>query len=93
MCLVSAVRNSRLAACLQVVRAAWMGIPVPCAVKGMLRPPPDIELTPYLCVGQPDNSSRRQDLGHARWEPRMIPTSVSRSKFLDLPRGHGQDNR
>jgi hypothetical protein len=92
--LMSAIRISRLAACSQVLRAAaWMGIPVPRAGKDMLRPPPYIELTPYRCVGQPDNSSHRQGPGHIRWEPRMIPRSVSWSKFLALPRGHRQDNR
>jgi hypothetical protein len=89
-----AIHDSRLVACPQGVRAAaWMGIAAPRVVKDMLRLPPYIELTPYLCARHPHNLSHRQGLEPVRCEPRMIPASVSRSKFLDLPRGHRQENR
>lgn len=90
---VCAIQNLWLAARAEGIGVGWVSILDPCAVKDLLRIPPDVELVAYLCVGYVEEFAERPDLERAGWEERVSLTSVLRSEYFDQPYRPGEDSR
>lgn len=82
---VCAIQNLWLAARAEGIGVGWVSILDPCAIKELLRIPPELELVAYLCLGYVEKFAEAPDLERFGWEEREELDAVVREDYFDRP--------